>query len=66
MNDKIIIEFNSADGTISLSNGTGIIPIAKIKNNVVNLDTSNKEAAFRVGLLIQHLGIDIQRLVEMT
>ena len=66
MNAKVIIEFNNADGTVSLSNGTDIIPIAKVKNNVVNLDTLNREAALRVGIFIQHLGIDIQRLVETT
>ena len=66
MKTRIFITFNDGDGTVSLSNSKGVIPIAKIKNDVVSLDTSNKEAAFRVGRLIQHIGIDIQRLVETT
>lgn len=66
MKTRIFITFNDGDGTVSLSNSKSVIPIAKIENNVVNLDTSNKEAAFRVGRLIQHLGTDIQRLVETT
>lgn len=66
MNAKVIIEFNDADGTVSFSNSTGIISIAKIKNNVVSLDTKNKEIALRVGRFMQHIGIDIQRLVETT
>ena len=65
MNAKIIIDFNDADGNISLVNNKGINTIAKIKDNVVKLDTTNKELALRVGIFIQHLGIDIQRLVEI-
>ena len=37
MNAKIIIDFNDADGNISLVNNKGINTIAKIKDNVVNL-----------------------------
>ena len=36
-------------------------------NNVVNISpNTNKELILRVGLMLQHLGIDIQRLVETS
>lgn len=66
MNAKIIIDFNNADGNISLINNKGINTIAKIRNNIVEFDTTDRELALRVGIFIQHLGIDIQRLVETS
>lgn len=66
MKTRIFITFNDGDGTVSLSNSKGVMPIAKIKNDVVSLDTLNKELALRVSLFIQRIGIDIQRLVETT
>ena len=66
MKTRIFITFNDGDGTVSISNSKGVIPIAKIKNDVVSLDTLNKELALIAGRFIQRIGIDIQRLVEET
>ena len=66
MKTRIFITFNGGDGTVSISNSKGVMPIAKIKNDVVSLDTLNKELALIAGRFIQRIGIDIQRLVETT
>ena len=63
----ITIEFNAAEGKITLQNVKGNHNIATVEDNVVNISpNTNKELILRVGLMLQHLGIDIQRLVETS
>ena len=60
----INIEFNNSEGKITLQNQNGTHNIATITNNVVTISPStNKELILRTGLMLQHLGIDVQRLV---
>lgn len=62
----INIEFNDNEGKITLQNQIGSHSIATTKNNVVTISPdTNKELIYRVGLMLQHLGIDIQRLIKM-
>ena len=62
----INIEFDNSEGKVTIQNRTGTHNIATISNNIVNISpNTNKELILRVGIMIQHLGIDIQRLVEM-
>ena len=61
----INIEFNDNEGKITLQNQKDNHSIATIKDNVVTISpNTNKELILRVGIMLQHLGIDIQRLVE--
>ena len=63
----ITIEFNAAEGKITLQNQKGNNNIATINDNIVAISpNTNKELILRVGLMLQHLGIDIQRLVETS
>lgn len=62
----INIEFDNSEGKVTLQNQNGTHNIAILKDNVVTISpNTNKELILRVGIMIQHLGIDIQRLVEM-
>lgn len=63
----IKIEFDNREGKITLQNQKGNSDIASISNNVVAISSeTNKELILRVGIMLQHLGIDIQRLVEFN
>lgn len=62
----INIEFDSSEGKVILQNQNGTHNIATISDNIVIISpNTNKELILRVGIMLQHLGIDIQRLVEM-
>lgn len=61
----INIKFNNSEGEITLQNQNGTHNISTITDNVVIISqNTNKELILRVGIMLQHLGIDIQRLVE--
>ena len=61
----INIEFDNSEGKITLQNQKGTYNISTITDNVVTISpNTNKELILRVGIMLQHLGIDIQRLVE--
>ena len=61
----INIEFDNNEGKITLQNQNGTHNISTITDNVVVISpNTNKELILRVGIMLQHLGIDIQRLVE--
>ena len=61
----INIEFDSSEGKVTLQNQKGNSSIATIKDNIIMISpNTNKELILRVGIMLQHLGIDIQRLVE--
>ena len=59
----INIEFDASNGKITLQNQNGSYNIATVNDNVVSIcPNTNKELILRVGMMLQHLGIDIQRL----
>ena len=61
----INIEFDNSEGKIILQNQNGTHNIATITDNIVTISpNTNKELILRVGMMLQHLGIDIQRLIE--